>query len=1555
MTREQEKPTPPERADARLPRLDDDGPAFSSLASGARIGQYELIRQLARAGTGQVFLARDIRLGRLVKIKLLARQSRQLAERFLADARATALCRHENIVAIHDAGDVDGQPYTVFEYLDGPTLRAWLWRRRGGRAAAEGLETNVPAALSVDLALELMVPVVRALAHAHGLGIVHRNLWPGNIVLSEAGAIKVLEFDNADLQKIAARSPGSQEPDEPVATDAPADRERGRSERAEVEGRWYLSPEQSAGGAVDPGSDIWAVGIMLYELVTGRHPLAPLSRERLATLVEMATPMPRLSESHPQLGPLAAIVDACLEKPLAQRMPSASALLERLEALLPERQRQELDADESPYTGLSAFQRSDANRFFGRTRDIVRLTARVSQHGLLAVTGPSGAGKSSLVRAGLIPALERMGEDWHACIVRPGRRPLRALDAVAHEWATGAGDRPAASLEATWRERPGHLGALLRATCRQRGCRILLFVDQFEELYSMCTDEDERSAFIACLEGVADDPSSPLRVLIAMRSDFLDYMAGHRQFMTRVVGGLIFLSPMGRADLREALTRPLERVGYRFESDEMVEDMLETLESTRSPLPLLQFTAAKLWEERDVERRWLTRQSYRDLGGIGGALAAHADAVLAGFSRAQRRLARAMLLRLVTPERTRASVSIEEMRQLSADEDRIERMMHELAGARLILLESGSEQHGMTMELVHESLIERWPTFAQWLEESAEDTLFLARVREAAGQWEAHGRSEGMLWSGATARDAEEWLMLRTGRQSDGDGDGDSASGLPVEMGQRDQQFLEAVVELSRRVRRWRRRWLGLAFAVLGAVAIVVSFLAVHAAEEAERAERQAVRADRVTARVERQKQAIARSALRVRNATRMATAREHLADPTTVLALVREVEPGHLPRGWSDLARLALHSGVARSILAHPDAVRRVAFSPDGTRVATASVDHRARVFAVDRAGAPLLLEGHGDRVYGVAFSPDGTLVATASADRTARIHRADTGALVRVLEGHGARVYSVYFSPDGRRIATASADKSARVWQVRTGASFAVLQGHGDRVYTAAFSPDGTRVVTASGDRTARSWDVAGTGPEIVFQGHADRVHHASFSPDGLRIATASADRSARIWNADGSGSPQILQGHLDVVHTADFSPDGGRLVTASLDKTARVYQLADGRQTMVLQGHDAALHAARFSPDGRLIATASNDRSARLWRADGSDRPLLLRGHRDRIYTAVFSPDGRRILTASADRMALLHPADGVGRPIALAGHRSRVRWAAFSPDGTRIATASRDTTARVWHADGSGVIAVLAGHTDMVLSAAFSPDGARIVTASDDQTARIWPADGSGPPEVLGGRGGRLRTALFTPDGHRIATASYDAVVRLWPFDGAGEPTVLRGHERSVHSIAFSPDGTRMVTASDDGTARIWPLVGDDPVVVLRGHQGPVRVHEGGAFSPDGARVVTGSMDKTVRVWNADGSGEPLVLRGPDQAINNAAFSPDGRQVVAAADDDTAWVWRDLSPLSGLDDRRLWQSSSYCMPIERRMRLLGVSSTMAETDLAHCRREVQRAREETRGER
>jgi WD40 repeat protein len=1168
-----------------------------------------------------------------------------------------------------------------------------------------------------------------------------------------------------------------------------------------------------------------------------------------------------------------------------------------------------------PYPGMRPFAADDANSFHGRDAEIADLIGRLrAGERELFVIGPSGSGKSSLVTAGVLPRLARGVTGLGPFVVRelrPGEQPAARLGHVLEVPAGAAlaiADRVSALL--------AHRGP---------SASLLIVVDQLEELFTLAT-ADERATFLGELSALRAERRCA--VVFTLRADFFGALmesalwAERRGQLSRIE-----VSPLHGESLREAIAAPASSVGVTVEP-ELIERLVADAASEPGILPLLQETLVQLWDARRDQT--LTLATYAALGdgersGLAVALARRADATLRRFTPAQTDIARRIMLRLISFGEGRSDTRRQQPRALlrAAGDDPADFafVLQTMVDDRLLTVDEDVAGEPR-VDLAHEIMISAWPTLAAWIRNHRVDEQRRRQFEAAAAQWVEHRRGARGLLDPIELADAEAWQRT------------DSA----LQLGQ--STAVIDLIAVSRAVharqRRRRRGLVGGAFAVLTGVAVVVALLAIAAREQANKARVQTHRAEAS----DRAKQ-LQLARLYMEQGRQLVVdghyqeampylvaARQNGLDAPPLRMLFHAAER-HLPlvpplehqsnvtsasfspdgtrvitASWDQTARVwDAATGTPLTVpLKHQDAVTSVSFSPDGTRVVTASWDQTARLWD-PATGKPVTgpLKHHA-RVVSAAFSPNGTRVATASDDKTAQVWDAATGtALTRPLE-HQDGVWSATFSPDGARVVTASSDHTARVWDAATGKPLTGPLEHQAPVVSAAFSPDGTRVVTASWDHTARVWDATTGTPLTGPLEHHDLVWRAAFSPDGTRVVTASFDKTARMWDATTGRPLTDPLEHQDSVWSAAFSPDGTRVVTASADKTARVWDVTTGKPLTGPLEHQDQVVSAAFSPDGTRVVTASVDKTARVWDATTGARLPRTLEHRDAMANTAFSPDGTHVVTASSDHTARMWEAV-TGKPLpGPLEHRDQVASTAFSPDGTRVITASWDKTARVWDAATGKPLTSSLEHQDQVWGGEFSPDGTRVVTASRDRTARVWDAATgrplTGPLEHQGG----IWSATFSPDGTRVVTASADNTARVWD---AATGTPLTGpltHQDDVWSAAFSPDGTRVVTASVDRTARVWNATTGKPLTSPLEHQGGIW---SATFSPDGTRVVTASADKTVRVWDA-ATGKPVTgpLEHKDE-VWSAAFSPDGTRVVTASFDRTARVWDAATgkPLTG----------------------------------------------------
>ena len=427
--------------------------------------------------------------------------------------------------------------------------------------------------------------------------------------------------------------------------------------------------------------------------------------------------------------------------------------------------------------------------FFGRDTELNTCMERLRYEPSLVVVGPSGAGKTSFVQAGLIPRLKE-NNDWTVVRIRPGERPIERLATrvfFAHDdlstsnslrdsftgrssfnsLDTADFDFRAQEIDAltvTIRQNPNKLGASLIKLATQRQSKVLLLIDQLEELFTLCRDPEEQAAFIEAVSSAADEAVEPIRVLCTVRDDFLGHVARAGESARGLLEHVMILEPPGQEALKEVLTLPLLRVGYSFDDPHLADEMVSAVDDASS-LPLLQFAARTLWDRRDTVNHRLRRADYEAMGGVEGALARHADDVLHGLSHQELQIARTLLLRLVTPESTRRVRS--EQQLLDGLPVGTRPVFERLTKSRLLSIRrsSTSSDDGTRLELAHESLIHNWSRLARWIEESKEELIILNEVSQAAELWERRGRNEEEL----------EWERARRGTAYSGRGDTESS------------------------------------------------------------------------------------------------------------------------------------------------------------------------------------------------------------------------------------------------------------------------------------------------------------------------------------------------------------------------------------------------------------------------------------------------------------------------------------------------------------------------------------------------------------------------------------------------------------------------------------------------------------------------------------------------------------------------------------------------------------------------------------------------------------
>lgn len=1417
-------------------------PSDALLYAGALVDHFQVVQRIGRGGMGEVYLARDTVLGRRVALKVIHGthlRSPEARERFVAEARTTARFNHPHIVTVYAIGEYRSCPYMALEYLEGQTLRERMLEER----------------LNVRTGMRLGRAIAEALAEAHRHNVLHRDLKPENILLPRDGRLRVVDFGLAMVGALWSKP----DPNAQSATSAPAT--SGTSPEFNhlstlVGTPAYMAPEQLSPGAIGSAVDLWALGIILYELITGHHPSRQASVEAQCAWLARHDPVESILEHVEAPGELADLVSSCLDREPTRR-PSAAMVSERLQWMI-ERGRGHHSDEQSPFRGLLPFGERHVDFFYGRDPEIAALLERLREQPVLPIVGASGTGKSSLVQAGIIPRLREQGP-WKVLSMRPGRSPFLALAArllgesgssrsifttpiaLEAQESLPENDPPDDTFDATWAERrdrlarelfdePARLSLHLHQLAAEERSRALLYVDQLEELHTLVDDQQVRQRFMNALSLAADDPHSPVRVVFTLRDDFLSRLALGtiaREVMSRV----FVLQRPEREALVEMLVRPIEAAGYRIDEPLLVTEMVSAVEEEPAGLPLLQFAARMLWDRRDRQRRLLCRSTYESMGGVGGALARHADGVLEGLGEPLRRTARDLMLKLVTPDQTRRSLSRAEA--LEGLEPTASEVLDRLIEARLIAVRRAIDDSKAEtgLELAHESLVHTWKQLKRWIEESQEDLVFLSQTSQAASLWEARGRREDELWQLEALYDAERML---------------ARCSMPIPS--RVSSFLDMGRRLAERRGRLRRRLLLASGALLLLVTAVAAVAATLSARQETEALRRWAKGEEESAAIALERGAVQEARARVRGAM------EQLDSPRS-RALWGKLKQE--PLLWEKNFAAGRGVGVAIS----PDG-RSIACSMENTLVLIDVKTQVMRTFKQDIAT---------DRV--LAFSPDGRFVYAFNAQGRMILRRVSDGTIAPLKDSGPTHAWD--FSGDGRWLVLGQAD-TLGIWEPGTDGPPRVLHGS-VHATEAHFSPDGRLLAGIYKDGTIRIWDFATGAILHSFQGHPGRGDCVTFSLDGRWLASSGRDAAVRIWEVASGQLYRTFKVRSELF--LKFRPDGQLLGWSYPPGEVQLYRWDIHSEVTHEERFEstAAVSHRSFDPEGRLLALGGKDGAVHLWDIDTGAKRLSLNGHKALISAIAFGPDGDYLVSRSEGGMlrfwaigASMKRAEGVGA----GGFFDAV---AVNGDGTRIAAGRTDFSIHLWTPASPLPERVLRGHSGTIVGLAFSPDGRLLASSAMDETIRIWAIESGTLRHVLEAGPGP-RHPFFQPDGRLLAVGGANDALRAWDPERGILMWKLRMPGTSS-GFLFSPDGPLLASWGEAGLD-IWNYAkGTLERRLTRGAAFDI------TFPPAGPRLATAD-GTTIRVVDALSGIERWRFDAPGAAVDDLLLTPDGNYLISS---------------------------------------------------------------------
>lgn len=1137
--------------------------------------------------------------------------------------------------------------------------------------------------------------------------------------------------------------------------------------------------------------------------------------------------------------------------------------------------------EDNPYKGLQSFYENDKSRYFGRSAQIKVLLSRFKNlcEGentirLLPVFGPSGSGKSSLVRAGLIPALAEQPfaglTQARVTVLKPETQPLLSLAKVLARIAENdispvkktrefAEELALISKDRTY----DGLHRIAQALPESETFPLIVVIDQFEEIYSLCHNPEERNIFVENLLYAAHNYAKHVSVVLTMRSDFVRETHQHPKlgFLLSQQGFLV--PPMDERALQEAISQPAKNAGHPLD-ESTIQLLIEQTIGRNGALPMLQFALTQIWEGLSENKS--PAQTLESIGGVGGALAGEAQRVYESLNINEQEITQRVFLGLIQlgegTRDTRRRSTLGELITRSDNERDFYRVIEKFTAPSVRLITILTDEDKQAVELTHEALLDHWALLREWLASSRDDLRFQRRLQDAVERWEEQGCPKGSLW-----RPPDLTLLEKFHDRE--------KSALTSSQ----FSFLQASQQ-DGKMRNLIRN--------LGISSLIASFIFVGL--QLQKSRRQQV---------------------------------EQLAKTAEALSISQPAESeinaiASLGLGKSFLVRFPPHpiSYIGENSLLkamkfdyetnnfdYSQTVYSVDFSPNGNHVVTGNKDKTVRIWdsiTGEPNGSPL--EGHNAPVNSVKFSPNGRRVV--SLDKAGEIRVWDISTHSQVLETiqlnsaaekRKSKSWVVTFSPDGNKIISGHGSKIL-FFDAVTGESldaFSARHSKGD-IEDFSFSPNG-QILASAGGNEVRFWNMeSGAQYGQVIKKSSD-VYSLIFSPDGKRVITGHKDASIRIWDIEtGQEVGKPLLGHDNAVWSLNITPDGRRIISSSGDNTLRLWSVLTGEQLgPSLKGHEDAVYSISLSPDGERIVSggseAGNDRTIRVWDIGYKlfEKPFY--GHSDSVYSVVSSLDGEKVASGGRDETVIIWDVASGNAETILTG-KDAFNSVAFSPDGNTIAAGGSDAIVTLWdsHSGQEASISPLRGHRESIRTVAFHPDGKRLITGSEDQTIGVWNFTTGERERILEGHEGFVYSVAVHPEGTIIASSSTDGSVRLWNSDTGELIRKIDVADNTVRKVTFSNDGQRMASADTEGNIKVWSVSVESLEEDLTINHGSDKTSV--AFSPDGDLLISTGSDRTIKLWSSQtGKQVGRTLIPHSNTIFSANFTGDGQNIISGSGD------------------------------------------------------------------
>jgi WD40 repeat protein len=1175
-----------------------------------------------------------------------------------------------------------------------------------------------------------------------------------------------------------------------------------------------------------------------------------------------------------------------------------------------------------PYRGLFAFREEDALFFHGRESFTHILIETIQRHNLVSVIGASGSGKSSVVFAGLITQL-RQQESWQIAAFRPGQRPFQA---IASAWVRlRTPNQPQSDqllsvlqLAETWRmdEIALHT-AVEEAIWESPGTKLLIIVDQFEELYTQCQHVQERQSFIDCLLKVAE--LTNVALVLTLRTDFLGQALAYPPLADILQQGNRMLGAMSHTELKDAIAQPAALLGVTLEEG-LTERMIEAVSNVEGNLPLLEFALQELWEKRQSTQ--LTHTAYDEIGGLEAAVARYAEQTYNKLSESEKERSRQIFLQLVRP--SEGSVDTRRIATNAEIGDHNWTLVTSLASDRLVVTGQDAITKTETVELVHEALISEWSRLRSWIDENRDFRLWQERLRGAVQQWKASDHDKETLLRGKPLVEAENWLRKRP-----------------------DELAVERVyIEASTVLRQQQRRQSLVKLSVIAAGSFLLTTISgiawwqKNTSQSITQIRELASSADTLFKAYKEKKDRLefnekypSKDSFLEQKPDLTNQSRDALIAALKAGKALQRADKVDTNTRFQVLTALnqAVYEGTFGQEIKLPECSSRrgpvpVGMTADGKKIACTNYDGTARLLDGISGKKLNVFKGDSEWVNDVRFSLDSKAIAFGTVEGDVKLWDRSTGKVIKTLKGHLSEVNILSFSPSDKTIAAGNLDGTVSLWDISTGQE-KTLNGHSDVVQQVIFSPDGQTILSRSKDRTLKLWN-SQTGKEIKTLPLKDSSikTDAYFSADSQTIRYFSEYRTMTIWDIKAERAIKTFK----ISDKTVLSPDrkiiafgtgnGGKntvvLQDLSTGKILKTFSVKSGKLSpdslkwnKFFRSSPNNISHISFSLDGKLIAVASADHTMTVWNREAGTKLKTFEGLLDWTDSISFSPNGKLIAMAGMDannrkssvklwnvstgkiiKTLIQEPPSsgmGIGRDIR------------FSPDSQEIAVASSDSTARLWDISTGKELNIpgISNFSKENQKQFPSKDGKTIFAKNPDGRVKRWDRSTGKELEPLYWHRSLSNTFQFSEDGKTISTVSWDGVVRTRDLSTGKE---LRSFQLDFFvstSMDFSDDGSMIAAATNEDIVKLWNVSTGKEIRILKENtkKSSDWAKEGLLFSPNGKTIVAASKNKTVELWDTQTGKAIDTFKAQSTSVNDVIFSPDNQIIAFAKTDGTVQLW------------------------------------------------------------